>query len=166
MAECQHLCAPGRQWGLDNLWTHNRDSLKWLNKAAWPGNCRPSLFFFFFFLHGVSNSIIEVEQVTRCSHPLNVSSSPCQGQRSSHKCRSSAPTHRWRGRWQAGEQRSSLQTLGGEEGIKWRQDLYRRWRDVTDCKTAKQTLLNVMSISVISVLHPAHRKCDRNFLKE
>lgn len=53
-----------------------------------------------------------------------------------------------------------------KEGIKWRQDLYRRWRDVTDCKTAKQTLINVISISVISVLHPAHRKCDRNFLKE
>lgn len=49
-----------------------------------------------------------------------------------------------------------------KEGIKWRQDLYRRWRDATDCKTAKQTLINVMSISVISVLHPAHRKCDRN----
>lgn len=85
------------------------------NKAAWLGNCWPRLFFFSFFLHGVSNSIIEVEQVTRCSHPLNVSSSPCQGQRSSHKRRSSAPTHRWRGRWQAGEQRSSRQTLSGKK---------------------------------------------------
>lgn len=32
-----------------------------------------------------------------------------------------------------------------KEGIKWRQDLYRRCRDVTGCSTAEQTLINVMS---------------------
>lgn len=120
------------------------------------------------FLHAVSNSIIEVEQETRSSHPLNLRSSPRQGQRSSHKCRSSAAAHRWFGRWQTAEQRGGPHTLSGKEtrasnegetaagGGRGRDRVQDGRANADECDEHQ----------CYQRPPPAPRKCARNFLEE